>query len=323
MTGKGQISKTPNQRLRLMAVAHGIWLVLICVLGAWWGQLLFTQAKRIAELESHLGMSTPVTLEHWARTQRMLVWESASFFALLIAATLLLFMLYWRESRRARALQAFFASVTHELRTPLTSIRLQAEMLAEKLSQDQNTKRLVGRLLEDTSRLESQVERTLELARVEGGGLVLSQAFLVKPWLEYFLRTWSEDHGSNLSFSAAVDGECQIQADPAAVQVILRNLLDNSLRHAKTDQLLHIELASEDHGGWVVIRYFDNGGAFEGDVSKLGTLFHKGATSQGAGVGLYLISALMRRMGGRAEFSAAPGLITKLWFKQGGGSSHA
>jgi len=47
----------------------------------------------------------------------------------LLAVSALLAWLYWRESRRARAMQAFFAAVTHELRTPLTSMRLQAEAI--------------------------------------------------------------------------------------------------------------------------------------------------------------------------------------------------
>ena len=45
----------------------------------------------------------------------MLFWESLVFFALLLATTVLLFWLYWRDVKRARGLQAFFASLTHEL----------------------------------------------------------------------------------------------------------------------------------------------------------------------------------------------------------------
>jgi hypothetical protein len=40
---------------------------------------------------------------------------------------------------------------------------------------------------------------------------------------------------------------------------------------------------------------------------QLGRLFGRGATSGGSGVGLYLVRALMERMGGRAEFHSSPG----------------
>ena len=69
-------------------------------------------------------------------------------------------------------MQAFFASVTHELRTPLTSIRLQAEAIAE----GEQRAELARRLLEDSHRLESQIDKTLELARIEGGGPLSEQA---------------------------------------------------------------------------------------------------------------------------------------------------
>ena len=99
------------------------------------------------------------------RTQHMLHWESTTFFVLAVVSSAFLFWLYWLDMRRARSIQAFFASVTHELRTPLTSIRLQAESIAEQC--DESQRQLVARLLEDTTRLEGQVERTLELARLE------------------------------------------------------------------------------------------------------------------------------------------------------------
>src|SRR5258706_7070185 len=110
----------------------------------------------------------------------MVVGESSVFLLLLLAVTALLGWLYWRENRRARSMQAFFAAFTHELRTPLTSIRLQAEAIAEG---DQRAE-LARRLLEDSHRLEAQIDKTLELARIEGGGSLAEQAVPLRGWLE-------------------------------------------------------------------------------------------------------------------------------------------
>lgn len=317
MVAKGKISVRPNLRVRIVVAAHLIWLVTLCLLGAWWGRLVLSQAARIADLETRLGISASAAHEHWARTQRMLAGESIVFFALLVLATSILLWLYLREAERTRSLQAFFASVTHELRTPLTSIRLQAESIADSVPENATERPLVERLLEDTSRLESQVERTLELARVEGGGTVLNQPFRVKPWLEYFLQTWTNGFGGRVEVTTQVE-ECLIQADPSAFQMILKNLIDNSIKHAGHRGKVQIRLESPQiENDWVVLRYSDNGSGFKGDSRKLGSLFYKGEMSQGAGVGLYLVESLMRRMGGRAEFAAHPQLETKLWFKRG------
>ena len=183
-----------NSRFRNLATALLIWLSLVCVLGVWWGTLLLRQAKKIAELEGIAGVSSSTTQNHWERTQRMLYWEASSFVGLLLASTVLLFWLYWRDAQRTRGVRSFFAAFTHELRTPLTSIRLQAESIAEALSLKGDEKPLVQRLLEDTLRLEAQVERALELARVEGGGPVFIQPFPIKPWLDRFLASWIADY---------------------------------------------------------------------------------------------------------------------------------
>ena len=81
-------------------------------------------------------------------------------------------------------MQAFFASVTHELRTPLTSMRLQAEAIAE----GEQRAELARRLLEDSHRLESQIDKTLELARIEGGGPLREQSIPLQAWVVALAR---------------------------------------------------------------------------------------------------------------------------------------
>ena len=114
----------------------------------------------------------------------MLQWESGFFLVLLLTLSAALFWFYWRDMQRARGTQAFFAALTHELRTPLTSVRLQSEAIAA----GEPTQELIERLLADTHRLESQIDKTLELARIEGGGALAEQAIRLDPWLDRVLR---------------------------------------------------------------------------------------------------------------------------------------
>ena len=148
------------------------WLVLVCGLGGWWVSLMRTQAGRIAVLEEQAGLAAPAVQEQWLRTQRMLYWEGGAFFAALMVSLGALAVLHGRDAARARALQSFFASATHELRTPLAALRLEVEGLADVVGRDHAGRPWVERMLEDSARLESQVERALELARIEGGGQV-------------------------------------------------------------------------------------------------------------------------------------------------------
>jgi signal transduction histidine kinase len=310
--GKGGLSTVPMRRTRMLAVAAALWLSLQLVLVAWWATLIERQARHIAELEALRGTGSALAAAQWSRTRLMLVGESASSLVLLLAISLLLAWLYWREHRRARGMQAFFASVTHELRTPLTSIRLQAEAIAEG---DQRVE-LARRLLEDSHRLESQIDKTLELARIEGGGPLREQAIPLHAWLEQALVGIAQAYGGALDLRAHVDAALPpIQADAGALQMILRNLVENSVRHAHLSPV-SVRLTAAVRGARLVLEYQDNGHGVAPGAGRLGRLFGRGPGSHGAGVGLYLVRRLMQRMGGRARFDTAPseGFRAELWF---------
>jgi signal transduction histidine kinase len=301
--------------LRWLLILMMGWGLLVFALVAWWGRVVYRQGEQIVHLEQQMGLSPEMAQQHWEKTQRMLFWESSTFFVLLVTLTGLLAWLYYRELQRSRSVQAFFASFTHELKTPLTSIRLQAESIAEQ-SKEQN---LVNRLLEDTQRLEAQVERTLELARIEGGGSLFSQSLSLKRWLERVLPSLLRFQEGKIVFDEPrVDSDLSVKADPFALQMVFRNLLENSVRHSRALPA-KISLTADDQGKTVKVRYHDHASSFSGETRNLGKLFYRGQGSQGAGVGLYLIRMLMERMGGRADFSSSnqSGFIVDMIFAKG------
>ena len=165
-------------------------------------------------------------------------------------------------------------------------------------------------------RMESQVERTLELARLEGGGPVFTQTFSIKSCLDRSLQDWCEMHKKRLEIKTAIQ-DSLVHADSHALHIILKNLLENSLRHSKKEKV-QVNLNLEKKPGWIILHYRDNGVGVQDQVKNLGKLFHKGQGSQGAGVGLYLVCSLIRQMGGRVEFHPSEnGFATSLWFKEG------
>ncbi len=302
MDSKGALSVQPVRQSRLVAILAGVWLIIILVLGFWWGTLLLRQSARIATLSVAAGVPQSEALGELTRTQRMLQWESGFFLLLLLTLSGALFWFYWRDMQRARGTQAFFAALTHELRTPLTSVRLQSEAIAA----GEPSQELVDRLLADTHRLESQIDKTLELARIEGGGALAEQAIRLDPWLDRVLRAIVATEGDAVQLNVSLQpGLPAIRGDTSALQLILRNLVENASRHGDREPI-HVDVAVRNVGSQVELRFIDDGRGFEGNPARLGRLFQRGSSSRGTGVGLYLVRVLMERMGGKVDFAAAP-----------------
>ncbi|MGC4029470.1 MAG: HAMP domain-containing sensor histidine kinase [Steroidobacteraceae bacterium] len=303
MDSTGALSVQPVRQSRRVAILAGVWLIIILVLGGWWATIVLRQSERIAELSLAVGIPQAEALSELERTQRMLQWESSFFLVLLMTLSGALFWYYRRDMRRARGTQAFFAALTHELRTPLTSVRLQSEAIAA----GEPTQELIDRLLADTHRLESQIDKTLELARIEGGGTLAVQAIRFDPWLERTLRGIVASEGDEARLDVTLGAELPtVRGDTAALQLILRNLVENTLRHGNRVPA-HITVSAQRAGKGIELRYRDDGQGYDGDPAQLGRLFQRGIASRGTGVGLYLVRVLMDRMGGNVDFANAAG----------------
>lgn len=302
MDSKGALSVRPVRQSRRVVILAGAWLSVILVLGFWWATIVLRQSERIAELSQLTGTPHAEAIAELSRTERMLFWESGTFLFLLLTVSGALFWYYRRDIRRARGTQAFFAALTHELRTPLTSVRLQSEALAA----GEPTQELIERLLADTHRLESQIDKTLELARIEGGGTLAEQAIRLDQWLERVLHGIVASEGEPPELNVDIEsGLPPVHGDTAALQLILRNLVENSLRHGERERL-HIDVEARRARHGVELRYRDDGRGYEGDPAQLGRMFLRGGESRGTGVGLYLVRVLMDRMGGSVEFANLP-----------------
>jgi signal transduction histidine kinase len=303
MDSKGALSVQPARQSRRVAILAGAWLTVILVLGFWWASIVLRQADRIAELSLRAGIPEHAALLEVTRTHRMLFWESGTFLLLLLTVSGALFWYYRRDMQRARGTQAFFAALTHELRTPLTSVRLQSEAIAA----GEPSQELIERLLVDTHRLESQIDKTLELARIEGGGALAEQAIRLDQWIERVLRGIVATEGDAAELDIAVDANLPaVHGDTAALQLILRNLVENSLRHGERERV-RITVRATPMGNGVDVQYHDDGRGYAGEPGKLGRLFLRGEQSRGTGVGLYLVRVLMDRMDGSVQFANAAG----------------
>jgi signal transduction histidine kinase len=223
-----------------------------------------------------------------------------------VAAAILLRGVVALSERRA----AFVSAVTHELRTPLTTFRIYAEMLGEGMVREESDRRhYLDTLRVEADRLTHLVANVLAYARLERGrpgGRIESMT------VERLLEVASERLAgraarAQLRLSVELRDDVLnrgVRADPAAVEQILFNLVDNACKYAAsaTDRTLHLSADAEN--GRVLIRLRDHGDGIDtADQRRLFQPFHKSArdaanSAPGVGLGLALSQRLARDMGG-------------------------
>jgi signal transduction histidine kinase len=299
--GKGDIIKNPDRRIKLLILMQVLWAGMLLVLAIWWGTLLLQKSDEIANLQTQLGMSAHDVQHKLDRTEWMIIGESSTFVILILITNAVLIFFFLRDSKRSRSLQAFFASLTHEFRTPLTSIKLQAEALKDIEDNPKHTP-FLNRLIEDVERLEGQVQKTLELARVEGGGGLQRQSISLKNYLQTRVLPFYSTAQNKVSLSLDMNDDV-VLADPSAVTIIFRNLMDNAIKYSVSMPAKLVIRGGMLNGNLQVAVIHENSTA-NSDSKLLGKLFYRGSHSQGAGVGLYLIKTLMHKMGGEARFQS-------------------
>lgn len=282
---------------RLLFSLSLVWAGVLLLIGGWWIYLIFNFENILAHTDR-------------LRVTKMIVWEGGSFLVLLLLLSVSLLILYLKDQRKTKSLQAFFASLTHELKTPLASIRLQGEVINEILSakNDSTLNKLSARLIEDTGKLETQMDKILQLSRIERGGELNLTSLKIIPYLKNLSKKWA--NGLSIEIESN-DPEAAIVADEFALELMIKNLFENTRIHTNSEKVLISIKKDKDQ---VVLTYQDEG-SFTGDIKKLGTLFYKHNSSKGSGIGLYLTNKLLSKMDGKLDISGNDHLIFSLTFK--------
>jgi signal transduction histidine kinase len=206
-----------------------LWLTLSISLGVWWTVMGLKQANQVAELKSYLGAreESLATLE---RQSRMIKLEGGFFMLLLIVGGSTLIFLSQKDLERTQMLKDFFATLTHEMKTPLASLRLQAESLEEDLK-NKKTKAILTRLIDDSKRLELQMDKALYLAALTRKEIL----YLEKVSLAELLGQIT----SYYPFTQIVTVENSIvSVDIRAFESVIKNLIENASNHGKASRVV-------------------------------------------------------------------------------------
>jgi signal transduction histidine kinase len=205
---------------------------------------------------------------------------------------------------------AMLSSVGHDLRTPLAALRVAVDALADGIAPD--PERYVRSMRRDVEALATLVDDFFLLARIESGRLDLHP-------VPVDLTEVADEAVEALAPAAAAAGvalaldastRVRVQGNPTALGRVVRNLIDNAIRHAPAGSVVRIAVASD---GRPSIRVLDEGPGFPPDFGdEAFARFTRADSSRnratgGAGLGLAIARGLVEAHGGRIWIEAPPG----------------
>jgi signal transduction histidine kinase len=154
-----------------------------------------------------------------------------------------------RIEAASAAQRRFVADASHELRSPLATIHANADLL-EVTPLPETSARSVDRIHTETVRMAKLVDDLLLLARVDDQGLRLRKDDVDLDDLVYAERDRVVVENPALRVEGGVE-PVRVTGDPDQLHRVLRNLVDNAVRHARNS--VTISLTSAGGEGQVLV----------------------------------------------------------------------
>lgn len=217
--------------------------------------------------------------------------------------------------RVARSLdnqKRFVADAAHELRTPLTALSLQVEALEVQAlaPRAQAQVALVRRGIQRSRKL---IEQLLALASAQlgeqGAGRVSAHAVCRQVLADLMPLV------ERKQLDIGVDGEdIPLALREIELQAVLRNLLENAIRHAPTGGQVEVQLRRDAEQVALCVRD-DGPGIDPQEWERVFDPFYRspGNQEEGSGLGLSIVQAIVQRSGGRIVAGYADAAARRGW----------
>ena len=242
------------------------------------------------------------------------------FFSAILLVVLLFFAysmhIILRQKRLSELQKDFINNMTHEFKTPISTIKISADVFqgAPEVQQNPRLLRYANIIREQNQRLNSQVEKVLQLAKAEQGNFDLKlEPLPLRETLSQIADSTAvrvEKRGGQLHRRIDVD-EAVIETDRLHFTNILHNLLDNAIKYGQDSP--DITLYAKASHGKVHIQIQDKGvGISKDQLSRVFSKFYRVPTGnlhkvKGFGLGLFYVKRICDAQGWQIQLHSQPG----------------
>jgi signal transduction histidine kinase len=222
--------------------------------------------------------------------------------------------------RAVRSRDDLIAIVSHDLRNPLSSIQMSAALLQQTHGDVELPKRSkTNMILRAVDRMESLIRDLLDIASIEGGGVIVSPAEVSVSALlgdaAELIQAITTDKGITLEVLPAV-GDLRVNADSARLLQVFSNLLGNAVKFTPAGGKISISAARE--GSTCRFTVADSGSGIPADqLPHVFDRFWRGrqqASTAGAGLGLAIAKGIVEAHAGTLTVTSEAGRGTAFTF---------
>lgn len=220
-----------------------------------------------------------------------------------------------RQKRLSVIRNDFINNMTHELKTPISTIHISSDvLLMPDIHKDpQRIKRYAKIIKAENNRLEGQVEKVLQLAKLEKGEIQLNKSIInLHTIIKEIAETFDisiQDRQGNLRFELQAK-ECEIEADPVHITNVLATLLDNANKYSLEQPEISISTLSDKQN--LIVNIKDNGkGMRPEDLKNIFEKFYRVPTGnihdvKGFGLGLFYVKSILKSHSGSISAVSEP-----------------
>ena len=206
-------------------------------------------------------------------------------------------------------LRRFVADASHELRTPLTTVRGFAELHRQGAIQGEfATTDAIRRIERESIRMSALVEDLLMLARLDQQRDLELETVDLRSVVDEVVEAAKVSSPQHVITSDMPSGDVLVNADSRRFNQALSNLMVNARTYTPPGTTIHVSLRKV--GNEAVVSVHDQGpGLSEEQATRIFERFYRADSSrtrsegqsEGSGLGLSIVDAVMKAHGGSAD----------------------
>ncbi|MFC2176839.1 ATP-binding protein [Actinomycetota bacterium] len=217
------------------------------------------------------------------------------------------------ESQRfAAARRDFVADASHELKTPLASIRSAAETIQRAIPSDPDAaEHFAGLVEQQADRMGHLVADLLELSRLEADAPAMEPVAVSAVLAEELGALRAQARAVGVALEDDLHA-VTVLANSRDLGTLVRNLIDNAIRHTPEGGRVYVALAADDNEAVITVR--DTGpGISHKDQERIFERFYRvdaarSRATGGTGLGLAIAKHIAGIHGGSIEVSSTLGV---------------